>query len=773
MWGNFKIGYADTTLAHVDRGLYGANAHYQSRRATGFGEPRLVVDAFAAEPGTIAARDEFLGTGGSLYFLRHQDIMVGSERVRVEIRDKDSGIVVGVKNLTPALDYDVDYLQGRITLSAPLSATTADEMLVSSDGLSGNDAYLVVRYEFMPGFEDIDTLSTGGRSHVWFNDNVKLGVTVNDNADAGLDSSLQAADLTVRKNAETWVKVETSETQGAFNETVNSSDGGFTFGAVPQVLGPDVRAAGQRIDASLGFADVVDGGKGRLTLYTQTLDAGYSAPGLITATDTEQFGGTLQAPVTDKIELKAKADTTDRAQALSTSAGEVDIAYTLNEHWRLSSGVRHDQREDNSPVVPLTQVEGQRTDMAARATYDSKGRWLAYGFVQDTVAKTGTREDNGRVGTGGSYRVTDRFKVIGEASTGDLGEAGRVGTEYLYSDRTNLYLNYAVENETTDNGVRARKGNLVSGAKTRYSDTASIYVEEKYTHGDVPTGLMHSTGVNLAPADRWTVGANLDVGTLRDPITAARMERQAAGVTVGYGADSVKWASALEYRVDETQNADLSVSERETWLTKNSVKYQLNPDWRLIGKLNYSESRSSQGEFYDGSYTEAVAGYGYRPIAHDRLNTLFKYTYFYNLPATGQVTLANTTADFIQKSHVFSLDTLYDVTREWTLGFKYAYRLGQVSMDRVDPEFFDSRAHLYIARADWHFQRQWDALVEARMLDLPDAQDQRSGALLAVYRHVNNHVKLGAGYNFTDFSDDLTDLDYDHQGVFINMIGKW
>ncbi len=33
-------------------------------------------------------------------------------------------------------------------------------------------------------------------------------------------------------------------------------------------------------------------------------------------------------------------------------------------------------------------------------------------------------------------------------------------------------------------------------------------------------------------------------------------------------------------------------------------------------------------------------------------------------------------------------------------------------------------------------------------------------------------MKVGVGYNFTTFSDDLTDLDYDSQGVFINLIGK-
>ena len=35
--------------------------------ATSFGEPRLLLDGFAADPGTVAGRDEFRGTGGSLW----------------------------------------------------------------------------------------------------------------------------------------------------------------------------------------------------------------------------------------------------------------------------------------------------------------------------------------------------------------------------------------------------------------------------------------------------------------------------------------------------------------------------------------------------------------------------------------------------------------------------------------------------------------------------------------------------------------------------------
>ena len=349
--------------------------------------------------------------------------------------------------------------------------------------------------------------------------------------------------------------------------------------------------------------------------------------------------------------------------------------------------------------------------------------------------------------------------------------AGRLGTEYLYSDRTTIYLNYALENERSDNGVQANKGTMTSGFRTRYSDSASVYGEERYTHGDVPTGLMHAYGVDLAPTDRLNLGAKVEFGTLQDNLTGAKIKRTAVGVNAGYGFEKLKIASALEFRVDDSEQPDTSTVERTTWLLKNSLKYQLTPDWRLIGKFDYSQSTSSQGQFYDGSYTEAVMGYAYRPVNNDRLNVLVKYTFFYNVPAAEQISGTSTAAGVLQRSHIASVDAMYDLTSQWTVGGKYAYRLGQVSMDRVNPEYFDSRAHLFVVRVDWHFLHRWDALVEGRLLDLPDAHDSRTGVLLGLYRHLGDHIKVGAGYNFSDFSDDLTDLSYKHQGVFINIVG--
>ena len=56
----------------------------------------------------------------------HADFVAG----HIELRDKASGIVTGVVNLMPAMDYDIDYLQGRILLTEPLASTVDDNLLV-------------------------------------------------------------------------------------------------------------------------------------------------------------------------------------------------------------------------------------------------------------------------------------------------------------------------------------------------------------------------------------------------------------------------------------------------------------------------------------------------------------------------------------------------------------------------------------------------------------------------------------------------------------------
>ena len=773
-WGNFKVGYMNNELAQVDRGLYGANLHYQSDATTAFGEQRFAADLFAAEPGTVASREEFRGTGGSLYFLQRQDLLAGSERVRIELRDKTSGIVTGVLNLTPSLDYDIDYLQGRVVLTEPLASTADDNLLVRSNAVSGDEAYLVVRYEYTPGFGDMDAMSTGGQAHYWLGDHVKVGLTSNVNEQDDVDNNLHAADLTLRYAAESWLKLQQARSEGLVSMPLVSNDGGFEFSSYDPASFVNADAEAYRADISLSSNELLNYGNSQLTFYVQDVEAGYSAPGLTALTDTRNWGGTFSMPIAEKFSLSAKIDNLEQEQGIETEVQEVNLGYQLSYHWDVKAGYRTDNRIDRSPIVGLTQEQGERNDAILQVGYDSKATWNAYGFMQDTMSVSGDRQENARMGIGGSHRISEQLRVDAEISDGDLGKGGRVGTSYLHSERTSLYLNYALENERTDNGLRSGRGsegNLVAGVKSRIADSTSVFLEERYQHNDTMTGLTHGTGISFAPTEKWNLGINTDIGTLQDRQTGAETDRLAGGVQVGFGFDKLQLSTGIEYRNDDAEQLDQSRTERTTWLFRNSFKYQLNPGARLLGKFNHSDSESSLGTFYDGGYTEAVLGYAYRPIMNDRLNSMVKYTYFYNVPTTSQVTLQNVAAEFIQKSHIAAVDVTYDISQRFSIGGKYAYRLGQVSLEREDPEFFDNGASLYVIRGDYRFRKDWEFLLEGRVLDMSDLSETRSGTLATVSRYFGDHLKVGLGYNFTDFSSDLTDLSFDHHGFFLNLTG--
>jgi hypothetical protein len=225
----------------------------------------------------------------------------------------------------------------------------------------------------------------------------------------------------------------------------------------------------------------------------------------------------------------------------------------------------------------------------------------------------------------------------------------------------------------------------------------------------------------------------------------------------------------LEWR-DESGD---TLGARTTWLMRNSLSYQVNPDWRMLGKLNFSVSDSSLGSAFDADFTEAVLGYAYRPTLNDKLNALFKYTYFDNLPSPAALSTSGTLTDYAQKSHVLSVDAIYDIKPWLSVGGKYGYRRSEVRFGRTDGDWENSDAHLLIGRLDWHFVHDWDALLEARYLDVQAAEDSRLGYLAAIYRHINENVKVGVGYNFTNYSDDLTDQSYRSKGLFINVLSKF
>jgi outer membrane protein OmpA-like peptidoglycan-associated protein len=788
MWGNFQSQLTGTDFIQYARTLYGLNIRYRSPQTTTLGEKKTSVDAFWADPGTLESRQEFRGTGGSLYYLQNQDISVGSEQLSVEVRDKDSGIVLSVTPLIPAQDYDMNYMQGRILLHNPLSATSDVATIVHSGQLDGDPVYLIATYEYIPDFSNISSLSLGGHASQWFGDHFQLGISDFHQGDTGEEQDLRGINGTWRYAAGTYIKSEYAHSDGPGSPTLTSITGGLSFNPVTTT---GVGANAERVEAAVDLSEVTPDMKGKATAYYQQRDGNFSGPGQLTpGVGVTQEGGSVRVPLSDSTQIAAKYDGTDSA-AQTLRVGEAGVEHKIDENWRVAVGVRIDDRENIVPnASPILSQNGDRTDAAVTLGYhptappksgdaslvgpptpppDTPYRaWDVYGFVQDTLVHTETRPENDRVGFGGSYPVTDALKVGGEVSDGSLGGGGKISTDYHIDDRSNVYVNYTLAADQPDALNIGRSGTLTTGTRYRYDDATSVYGEERMQTGAGSDNLTHAYGIDFAPSKQWTYGLKFENGTISDPL-AGDVGLTAVTATVEYVRGKIKYSGALEWRNDDSSMTGASRTE----LTRNSLTYQIDPDWRVFAKFNWSQTDGQENTTLNAAYHEIVIGAAWRPVRNDLWETLFKFTLLDDQPSGAQINGVGDTIDYAQRSQVFDIDTTYQWIRWMSIGVKYAIRTGDLKPTEPEGEWFSSQAQLWIVRADFLFPRQWDGMLELRRLSVLQTDDANSGVLLAVYRHLGNHLKIGAGYNFTDYSDNLTELGYRSHGFFINTIGKF
>ncbi|MFK7743276.1 MAG: hypothetical protein AB8H80_23370 [Planctomycetota bacterium] len=768
LWGNFQTQILDTEFGQLDRALYGAKLHWQSEAQNERGQPALQIDAYAAEPETIQSREQFRGTGGSLYYLRNQDLTIGSERLRVEVRDRDSGLVLEARELRAFEDYDLNYIQGRILLSEPLASVAGDGFTVRNASLAGHAVYLVVRYEYRPALGTLDNMSVGGRVATALGESVELGVTGGRDEQLGVAQELVAADVTVRASDRTWFKVEAAQSDGPGLGELSSVDGGFAFGNVPLDTNPVGPARALRFETAFDLRDafgedfLVDG-----TAYYEQRDGGFSAPGRQTLADTYQWGVRMGAQLSANTRLDVKWDRRRMDFGSNTDAGHFDVRHDLDKHWSVQGGLAYEDNQ-NDVGSPLAFQQGKRLDAALQVAYESRNDWQLYVFGQATLERDASRQDMSRGGVGGSVRLSDRVTVGGEVSGGATGLGAKADLKWKVDERTDTYLTYGLGTDSTAIGVGQRAGTLTSGAKHRYSDAIQIYGEERYRHGDGPEGLTHAYGVDFTPDDRWTLGASVEDGQLIDPLGGA-IERTSVSLTGGYRHGTVRYGAAVELRDEAFGGVG-----RQTWLVRNNLAVKLSPDWRGLAKANMSFSDGAGGQFFDGDFVEVSTGLAYRPVANDRWNWLLTYSYLADLPSLGQVTRTGGTFDFEQRSHVLAYDVTWDACDWMSIGGKYALRHGELRLSRTGQgEWFDSTTQLAIVRLDWHAVHEWDVHLEGRWRDVDISQDERLGALLGAYRHMSENVRFGVGYNFTDFSDRITDLRYDSDGFFVNLAAKF
>jgi hypothetical protein len=366
------------------------------------------------------------------------------------------------------------------------------------------------------------------------------------------------------------------------------------------------------------------------------------------------------------------------------------------------------------------------------------------------------------------------MKVQAEVSVGDGGVGAKLGSSYEYDERFSTYQNYLIENNnaasTIDGGLHASR-KFVHGVRQKFSDTKSIFYENQATDRVGATqGLSHSFGFDYKPEKYWNFSVQGDFGRVSSDDGASETKRKGATVGVGYTSKATKLTQSVEYRRDENEP---SGEERDTITSKTRFKHVVNEEWTLFAKADLLESKSSRGTYYDGNYKDFTLGMAFRPTDRDWWNSILKLGYYEMLPSAGKVDAYDLTPDYRQRKLQVNFDNSFQLSKRFELGLKLGYAQRQLQFNRQKTgKWFDSDVMLGVIRLDVQVAKTWYAFGEYRMLAMLSPGDQNlGGALIGVYKQIlsDNRLRIGVGYNFSSFSDDLSDTKYDAQGWFLNV----
>lgn len=771
VWGNYRTEFTGTEYAYYQRSLYGAALNWRSAANTALGAPRSQLKVFGSKPNSMLGHSEFLGTGGSLYYLRHTDVLPGSDKLVLELRDRTTGRTETRVDLQRGADYEIDELQGRVLLTRPLAQLARENLrrLTRDNPLDGYENILLADYEYVPdGFRSAD-VSIGLRGKQWLGEHIAIGGTYVDEDRAGADYQLQGVDVTLQATHGTYLKIEHSRSEAAAAPIFFSNNGGLSFIQRNPTQGSrsgDANAIEARADLkALGWTDSA----WNLGAWRRDIDPGFSVARFDHGLAVREYGAEFLGEIGSRFSLFGRYSVADEGTGAirrRLEQGQLTGEWRVGESDLLGAEVRWlDQTRG------VAEVHGLLGALSYR-------RWIGeaieiYGVAQVTLDDdSGAYPNNDLATVGGQYLFGDHSSLGAELSQGSRGQGIRLEGEYRLNAVHSIYGSYGYSTDQSSSdptGVgsfdspfsNALGSGWTMGQRWRLSNQANLFNESQFLKDprDSAEGLTHTVGMDFLPRPGWSAGFTVMEGELDS--RNGSVDRRAYSLMGGRIDARMQWASKLEYRRDH------GAEQRTQWVTTNRLLYKLNADWRIAARINYARTRDAYSSSANATLAESNIGFAWRPHDSTRWAAFGKFTYLYDLASAGQ-----DTDMFDQRSRVVALEGLHQLDPRWEIAAKIAGRWGDYRSGRDTGAWFDSRAQLGAIQLRYHLIARWDAMAEYRCFKVKDGGTRR-GWLLGADRQLGENFKLGAGYNFTDFSDDLTDLSYDNRGWFLNLTGYY
>ncbi|MBP9854740.1 MAG: DUF11 domain-containing protein [Candidatus Omnitrophica bacterium] len=435
IWGNYNVGFEETEFGQFTRSLYGGKIDYESLSANKYGDAKSKVIAFRAKAQQRSAHAEFLATGGSLYFLRHKDVIEGSDKLTIQIRDKINGLVITSRDMIEGADYEMDYDSGRMIFWKPVPALVESYSIISNELLNGNLVYVVVDYEYEVK-DQIDEGSAGFRGRQVIGENLIVGTTVVNEEKETSDYKLRATDATLRLGPDASITTEFAETESEAQNAFISTDGGLSFNE----LSTDRTARGQAYGIK-GDARLFN--RLGLNAYYKWIDNDFSTSATTSQQGKELMGFNLVYDLGENTRMSLQQDIQQLVDdgnlqtQLQVGANKTTttIAQIVHETQRmlLTSEFKREVKEENGNTTALNIV-------AVRADYQLNERIVLFAGQQLTIGQNDWRTE-----VGISTKVTDKLTITFKEAFGPNGTATTIALIAAMNERFALTSGYTFE----------------------------------------------------------------------------------------------------------------------------------------------------------------------------------------------------------------------------------------------------------------------------------------------------------------------------------------
>ncbi len=623
LFGDTSSGMTVTELSRYDRRITGLRSEMRGENFS--------YNLFASETQQGFVRDEIPGDGTSgLYALSNGSVLVNSESVRIEVRDRfQSHVVLSVQELARHTDYNIDYDEGTLFFKSPVSQRDS----------GFNPVYIVVQYE--TSNPDATGITYGARAEaVVPGSDVTVGVSYIHEDRGDDEGNLVGVDITARLSDRLELKAETASTT---NETLGFDQDGSAYILElthhSEKLYGEVYLREQEENFGLGHQMTSEGGMRKAGAGAEyslseslwvTADA-FMQENLETGADrhVEELGAYLDSGNTRYLASVRQAtdtdsdDTVERSQQLTAG---VDW-HSEDRRWELRADHEQSIGDNDNTDYPTRTVLGSDYRLSNQVSLYAEQEYTDGEETSVSATRVGMKATPWEGGSASST-VDRKYDENGERVYATTG----LNQTWQASDHWKLSAGFE--------GAKVLKENF---SEPLNSDVPSASAGEDYTAASLGAGYT---------LEKWDFDIRLEA---RNSDTSDKW-----GVISGlFGepADGIGISTDLKHFRTE---ADSGLDTKETDLRLGFVYRPFEREWTFLDRLDYSIDEE-RGGTTDLTAWKLVNNFNANLKASDDLQVSFQYGAKYVKDTIDGLVYSGLT-------QLLGTEGRYDLTSRWDIG---------------------------------------------------------------------------------------------------------